>query len=113
MRKILLGLVAAPLTLLFAGNVFAAPMAPSMQFNQGVVTWQQQPGASCYRIYFKEAKAKSWQHAVQCKNLPSTSKSYTIKHLKVGVAYTYVVAAVTNNIDKFLGEHPLTNTSSM
>lgn len=72
-----------------ASLVSAATMAA---YSKAVTKWNPTAGASSYNIYFKEAKAKSYNHAVV--QLPSSSTSYTVSYLKRGVTYKYKVSAV-------------------
>ena len=69
--------------------ILAAPV--QQQYNQSKVTWNAIPGAVNYNIYYKESNSKIWQHSVS--NLPLTTM-YTIRYLKKGVSYKYIVSAL-------------------
>lgn len=90
-------LAAAGLFSLLASPAFAqVSPTPVQHYNKAVINWASQPNTRCYRIYYKETNASSWQHSIRCKDLPATSYSYTVQYLKPNTTYTYEVKAVNN-----------------
>lgn len=82
-------------------------------FVQGTVSVPNLEGASSFNIYYKEAGEKDFVNAVR--NVPTTTSSYTISHLKKGVNYQYRFAAVDDTGKEYLFSEilPLTNIEPM
>lgn len=74
----------------------AAAAAPE-QFMKQKVSWEVQPSACKYNIYYKEKGAPGYQFSVR--NIPTTQmkgtnwRDYTVNYLKKGKEYDYQVKA--------------------
>ena len=64
-------------------------------WGKATVWWNGYDGAVKYRIYYKEAREKTWTHAAR--GLMEPARSFTIEFLKSGVTYNYQVVAVKND----------------
>lgn len=84
---------------LFVTPTFAMTTPPPVvHYNQAVASWKPVAGANCYNIYYGWVSRKNklaWNYSVPC--VPNTMWQYTIKNLKQGRFYEYMVAALNNS----------------
>ncbi len=75
------------------GTLGAKPaQARWIRYHQAAVSWWGVADARSYNIYFRDPQSPTYSYAVP--DLPSTSRRYTLRYLRPGVAYLYRVAAV-------------------
>lgn len=64
-------------------------------YMQGTAKWEPVSGAAYYHVYYKETGETNYTHGVL--NLPASSTSVAIRHLKPGVRYWYNVVAYNSS----------------
>lgn len=82
-------------------------------FQQATVSWERNPLASSYNIYYKEKGDSTFTNSVR--NIPANVTSYTISYLKKGATYEYKISAADANGREYDWSvtQPITNLQPM